>query len=135
MLDGFVSHIAARLHARGSKRVCLEDRDVVKRPQIAQPREDRDSPMHWSAPQCRHKNPQRTQRLRDQQKAGNQCRLCTTNKKTGNECRFFRYMVRPERFELPTPKFVAWCSIQLSYGRMLRDILCSGVAEAELCQS
>jgi hypothetical protein len=44
-------------------------------------------------------------------------------------------MVRPERFELPTPKFVAWCSIQLSYGRMLRDILCSGVAEAELCQS
>ena len=26
-------------------------------------------------------------------------------------------MVRPERFELPTPKFVAWCSIQLSYGR------------------
>ena len=27
-------------------------------------------------------------------------------------------MVRPERFELPTPKFVAWCSIQLSYGRI-----------------
>ena len=26
-------------------------------------------------------------------------------------------MVRPERFERPTPKFVAWCSIQLSYGR------------------
>jgi hypothetical protein len=26
-------------------------------------------------------------------------------------------MARPERFELPTPKFVAWCSIQLSYGR------------------
>ncbi len=34
-------------------------------------------------------------------------------------------MVRPERFELPTPKFVAWCSIQLSYGRK---------AEAELCR-
>ena len=27
-------------------------------------------------------------------------------------------MVRPERFELPTPKFVAWYSIQLSYGRV-----------------
>ena len=27
------------------------------------------------------------------------------------------WMARPERFELPTPKFVAWCSIQLSYGR------------------
>ena len=26
-------------------------------------------------------------------------------------------MVRPERFELPTPWFVAKCSIQLSYGR------------------
>ena len=30
---------------------------------------------------------------------------------------FFRYMARPERFELPTTKFVAWYSIQLSYGR------------------
>ena len=27
-------------------------------------------------------------------------------------------MARPERFELPTTKFVAWYSIQLSYGRM-----------------
>ena len=26
-------------------------------------------------------------------------------------------MARPERFELPTTKFVAWYSIQLSYGR------------------
>jgi hypothetical protein len=26
-------------------------------------------------------------------------------------------VVRPERFELPTPWFVARCSIQLSYGR------------------
>ena len=24
-------------------------------------------------------------------------------------------------FELPTPKFVVWCSIQLSYGRLLDD--------------
>ncbi len=26
-------------------------------------------------------------------------------------------LARPERFELPTPRFEAWCSIQLSYGR------------------
>ena len=26
-------------------------------------------------------------------------------------------VARPERFELPTTKFVAWYSIQLSYGR------------------
>ncbi len=31
-------------------------------------------------------------------------------------------MVRPERFELPTYRFVASCSIQLSYGRTLRRI-------------
>ena len=28
-----------------------------------------------------------------------------------------RKMARPEGFEPPTPKFVVWCSIQLSYGR------------------
>ena len=32
---------------------------------------------------------------------------------------FVSKMARPERFELPTPKFVAWCSIQLSYGRLI----------------
>ena len=26
-------------------------------------------------------------------------------------------VVRPKRFELLTPRFVVWCSIQLSYGR------------------
>jgi hypothetical protein len=26
-------------------------------------------------------------------------------------------MARPEGFEPPTPRFVVWCSIQLSYGR------------------
>jgi hypothetical protein len=29
-------------------------------------------------------------------------------------------MARPERLELPTPRFVVWCSIQLSYGRIGR---------------
>ena len=33
-------------------------------------------------------------------------------------------MVRPERFELPTTKFVAWYSIQLSYGRMVKLNCC-----------
>jgi hypothetical protein len=32
-------------------------------------------------------------------------------------------MVRPERFELPTPCFVGKCSIQLSYGRNFRSFL------------
>ena len=30
-------------------------------------------------------------------------------------------MARPERFELPAPRFVVWCSIQLSYGRAIGD--------------
>jgi hypothetical protein len=29
-------------------------------------------------------------------------------------------MARPKRFELLTPRFVVWCSIQLSYGRAWR---------------
>ena len=40
--------------------------------------------------------------------------------------RSFHLVARPEGFEPPTPKFVAWCSIQLSYGRN---------AEAKLCRS
>jgi hypothetical protein len=31
-------------------------------------------------------------------------------------------LARPERFELPTPRFEAWCSIQLSYGRRTRSL-------------
>ena len=27
-------------------------------------------------------------------------------------------MARPEGFEPPAPRFVVWCSIQLSYGRL-----------------
>src|SRR3954469_22822945 len=30
-----------------------------------------------------------------------------------------KWLARPERFELPTPRFVVWCSIQLSYGRLV----------------
>jgi hypothetical protein len=29
-------------------------------------------------------------------------------------------LARPKRFELLTPRFVVWCSIQLSYGRGAR---------------
>src|SRR5215469_10048508 len=30
---------------------------------------------------------------------------------------FTELVARPKRFELLTPRFVVWCSIQLSYGR------------------
>ena len=30
-------------------------------------------------------------------------------------------LARPERLELPTPRFVVWCSIQLSYGYNLLE--------------
>lgn len=33
------------------------------------------------------------------------------------------FSARPERFELPTPWFVARYSIQLSYGRVLENLL------------
>lgn len=35
---------------------------------------------------------------------------------------FLSCMARPEGFEPPTPKFVAWCSIQLSYGRLVEKL-------------
>jgi hypothetical protein len=34
--------------------------------------------------------------------------------------KYQRLMARPKRFELLTPRFVVWCSIQLSYGRFAR---------------
>ncbi len=34
------------------------------------------------------------------------------------EFEFNGLVARPKRFELLTPRFVVWCSIQLSYGRM-----------------
>src|SRR5262249_37013683 len=34
--------------------------------------------------------------------------------------KFNGLLARPKRFELLTPRFVVWCSIQLSYGRVLR---------------
>ena len=39
--------------------------------------------------------------------------------KTGS-VRDLQQMARPKRFELLTPRFVVWCSIQLSYGRVCR---------------
>ncbi len=32
-------------------------------------------------------------------------------------------MARPKRFELLTPRFVVWCSIQLSYGRAHNSVV------------
>jgi hypothetical protein len=32
--------------------------------------------------------------------------------------KFLDFLARPKRFELLTPRFVVWCSIQLSYGRV-----------------
>lgn len=43
-------------------------------------------------------------------------------------------LARPERFELPTPKFVAWCSIQLSYGRTGTCLRGSGAGTGPLPQ-
>ena len=40
----------------------------------------------------------------------------------GGESPYSKNLARPERFELPTPRFEAWCSIQLSYGRRTRSL-------------
>ena len=44
-------------------------------------------------------------------------------KGTSAEVPFFMSLARPERFERPTPWFVAKYSIQLSYGR---NVICEG---------
>ena len=43
--------------------------------------------------------------------------------RTNNARPFYKeraLLVHPDRFERPTPRFVVWCSIQLSYGCALR---------------
>ena len=32
-------------------------------------------------------------------------------------------LARPEGFEPPTPRFEAWCSIQLSYGHAVNEVV------------
>ena len=46
-------------------------------------------------------------------------------------------MARSGRFELPTPRFVVWCSIQLSYERFKQGFPTASrnVVEANQCQS
>ncbi len=46
-----------------------------------------------------------------------QCAVAPSSEQKGCRSTLFALVARPERFELPTTKFVAWCSIQLSYGR------------------
>ena len=54
------------------------------------------------------------------------CQCRKTSRGAGDENKqflpFFKKMVRPERFELPTTWFVARYSIQLSYGRIVRRL-------------
>ncbi len=39
-----------------------------------------------------------------------------------------RKMAHPKRFELLTPRFVVWCSIQLSYGCVCKQCVTACVA-------
>jgi hypothetical protein len=56
-------------------------------------------------------------------------------------CKSLISLARPERFERPTPRFVVWCSIQLSYGRVFRrhfrtrGLLCRVQSEYIFCRS
>ena len=36
-------------------------------------------------------------------------------------CKSLKRLARPKGFEPLTPRFVVWCSIQLSYGRLKRN--------------
>jgi hypothetical protein len=53
------------------------------------------------------------------------CPAGCTNKKATRRWLFHEFLVRPERFERPTPWFVAKYSIQLSYGRTPKLLCCS----------
>src|ERR1044072_5964768 len=44
--------------------------------------------------------------------------MVTLRERSGTGVEIFEEMARPKRFELLTPRFVVWCSIQLSYGRV-----------------
>ncbi len=46
------------------------------------------------------------------------CRLWRRRIGDPASSQFQTEVARPERFELPAPRFVVWCSIQLSYGRV-----------------
>ena len=47
--------------------------------------------------------------------------LETIGKKTGLRAgKLLKLLARPEGFEPPTPRFVVWCSVQLSYGRVVK---------------
>src|SRR5262249_10266902 len=50
-----------------------------------------------------------------------QCRYVVKRWKTAHKFRLKikALLARPKRFELLTPRFVVWCSIQLSYGRLI----------------
>lgn len=41
------------------------------------------------------------------------------NRPEGHLSKYLENMADPERFERPTPRFVVWCSIQLSYGSVV----------------
>ena len=45
--------------------------------------------------------------------------VAASSAKIGGRAQFCTEMARPKRFELLTPRFVVWCSIQLSYGRLV----------------
>jgi hypothetical protein len=54
-------------------------------------------------------------------KVGDEVRVITAGEAgPANRLFYSEKLARPERFELPTPRSVVWCSIQLSYGRMRR---------------
>jgi hypothetical protein len=74
-------------------------------------------------------NPYRTRRISNLIRFGKRCYACLAL--ATNQHRVYLKMARPERFELPTTKFVAWYSIQLSYGRVVKPYCCRLDRDAE----